>query len=438
MKLRFATIFFVVVAAIAVVDDATGFPGEDGDDGDYLAEQGHSLADAPAREHRKLQKEILALLGLRKRPNPSSFERHNSAPLFMMDLYQSIMHGDDGGASASSNRTSGDLMTDFSLLVHRNQTITDPEVVDEADMIMSFPNQARNEDRNNGRQRNHERFHFNINEVPNGREFVSKSELRVFKLPTGLCDDNCTFIISVYQVLKADRQKYLVYLDSMHVSSDYMGWLVFDVTAVINDWLLYPQTNHGFQMDAVAVESDERYNPLEVGVVGVEGYEDQQAFMVAFFNMDRQLHIRRTRAAMGPATDTNTYSNTYNDRTASDEDYWYGSYDTNTYSSRRSCQKRSLYVSFKDLGWQDFIIAPDGYAAYYCRGECSFPLNPHMNATNHAIVQTLVHLMYSDTIPKPCCTPTKLSAISVLYYGKNSNVILQKYRNMVVRSCGCH
>lgn len=39
---------------------------------------------------------------------------------------------------------------------------------------------------------------------------------------------------------------------------------------------------------------------------------------------------------------------------------------------------------------QDWIIAPEGYAAYYCEGECSFPLNSYMNATNHAIVQTLV------------------------------------------------
>jgi hypothetical protein len=46
--------------------------------------------------------------------------------------------------------------------------------------------------------------------------------------------------------------------------------------------------------------------------------------------------------------------------------------------------------SFFQLSPQDWIIAPEGYAAYYCQGECSFPLNSYMNATNHAIVQTLV------------------------------------------------
>lgn len=43
---------------------------------------------------------------------------------------------------------------------------------------------------------------------------------------------------------------------------------------------------------------------------------------------------------------------------------------------------------------KDWIIAPEGYAANYCDGECSFPLNAHMNATNHAIVQTLVRLTH--------------------------------------------
>ncbi|KAM6081500.1 bone morphogenetic protein 5 isoform 3-T3 [Chlamydotis macqueenii] len=112
--------------------------------------------------------------------------------------------------------------------------------------------------------------------------------------------------------------------------------------------------------------------------------------------------------------------------------------DYNTSEQKQACKKHELYVSFRDLGWQDWIIAPEGYAAFYCDGECSFPLNAHMNATNHAIVQTLVHLMFPDHVPKPCCAPTKLNAISVLYFDDSSNVILKKYRNMVVRSCGCH
>lgn len=56
----------------------------------------------------------------------------------------------------------------------------------------------------------------------------------------------------------------------------------------------------------------------------------------------------------------------------------------------RACGARVLTPCFLLHSVKDWIIAPKGYAANYCDGECSFPLNAHMNATNHAIVQTLV------------------------------------------------
>jgi len=103
----------------------------------------------------------------------------------------------------------------------------------------------------------------------------------------------------------------------------------------------------------------------------------------------------------------------------------------------RSCQMGMLYVNFEDLGWKDWVIAPDGFIAYYCTGECSFPLTASMNATNHAIVSTLVHTYYPLEYPKPSCAPVKLGSISMLYYDDNSNVTVKKYKDMVIKSCGC-
>lgn len=103
----------------------------------------------------------------------------------------------------------------------------------------------------------------------------------------------------------------------------------------------------------------------------------------------------------------------------------------------KSCQMGMLYVNFEDLGWKDWVIAPDGFIAYYCHGECSFPLTASMNATNHAIVSTLVHTYYPLEYPKPSCSPVKLGSISMLYYDDNSNVTVKKYKDMVIKSCGC-
>ncbi|XP_042350721.1 protein DVR-1-like [Plectropomus leopardus] len=101
------------------------------------------------------------------------------------------------------------------------------------------------------------------------------------------------------------------------------------------------------------------------------------------------------------------------------------------------CKARRLYIDFKDVGWQDWIIAPQGYMANYCHGECPFPLSESLNGTNHAILQTLVHSLDPLGTPQPCCVPIRLSPISMLYYDNNDNVVLRHYQDMVVDECGC-
>ncbi|XP_009577195.1 PREDICTED: bone morphogenetic protein 4-like, partial [Fulmarus glacialis] len=109
-------------------------------------------------------------------------------------------------------------------------------------------------------------------------------------------------------------------------------------------------------------------------------------------------------------------------------------------------QLRPLLVTFGHDGrghaltrrarWTDWIVPPPGYQAFYCHGDCPFPLADHLNSTNHAIVQTLVNSVNSS-IPKACCVPTELSAISMLYLDEYDKVVLKNYQEMVVEGCGC-
>ena len=99
------------------------------------------------------------------------------------------------------------------------------------------------------------------------------------------------------------------------------------------------------------------------------------------------------------------------------------------------CHRERMFVDFEKIYGEDsdFIISPAGYSAYNCTGYCPTILGSHMNATNHAVVQSLMHLL-DKTVSRPCCVPTKLSKISVLYFDDNGKVQKKDFKNMVVEA----
>ncbi|XP_068613144.1 bone morphogenetic protein 5-like [Brachionichthys hirsutus] len=418
-------------------------------------------------ERREIQREILSILGLPHRPRPfSPGKQASSAPLFMLDLYNAMAVEEEeeeeeeeaavrhnagksfGGAKAQGHSRRGYYSPQHAgysrvtqpyraapLLGHSPALTSahDASVLSDADMVMSFVNLVEKDKDFSHQRRHYKEFRFDLTQIPDG-EAVTAAEFRIYKDRSHSRYDNITLKVSIYQVIKEyhnkDAETFL--LDSKKVQASNGGWLVFDITATSNLWVMNPQQNLGLQLCVETVDG-KSINIKSAGIVGRNGPQSKQPFLVAFFKASGVL-LRSVRAAGGKKKNNNR--NKSSNQPESSKAPKTGDY--NTSEQKQACKKHELYVSFRDLGWQDWIIAPEGYAAFYCDGECSFPLNAHMNATNHAIVQTLVHLMFPDNVPKPCCAPTKLNAISVLYFDDSSNVILKKYRNMVVRSCGCH
>ncbi|XP_056147597.1 bone morphogenetic protein 5 isoform X3 [Lampris incognitus] len=361
-----------------------------------------------SHERREIQREILSILGLPHRPRPfSPGKQASSAPLFMLDLYNAMTTEEE------------------------EEDDEEEEKLNDADMVMSFVNVVEKDKDFSHHRRHYKEFRFDLTQIPDG-EAVTAAEFRIYKDHSHTRYDNITLKVSIYQVIKEyqnkDAETFL--LDSKKVRASDGGWLVFDITATSNHWVMNPLQNMGLQLCVETVDG-KSINIKSAGIVGRNGPQSKQPFLVAFFKASEVL-LRSVRAAGGKKKNHNR------NKSAGQQESSRAPKDHNTSEQKQACKKHELYVSFRDLGWQDWIIAPEGYAAFYCDGECSFPLNAHMNATNHAIVQTLVHLMFPDNVPKPCCAPTKLNAISVLYFDDSSNVILKKYRNMVVRSCGCH
>lgn len=347
----------------------------------------------------------------------------------MLDLYNTI-------SSDEKNEVDGILDHYESMFTTQGPplaTFQENSFLNDADMVMSFVNLVEFDRELSPQRRHHKEFKFNLSQIPDG-EAVTASEFRIYKECVSRAFRNETLLLSVYQVVKehSDREADLFLLESRRLWAVEEGWLEFDITATSNMWVMSPTHNLGLQI-SVETGSGRSISSKEAGLVGRDGALEKHPFMVAFFKVS-EVHVRTSRSTGNKRRQQNRNRSTHpqeSSRGPSPADY-------NSSDQKTACRRRELYVSFEKLGWQDWIIAPEGYAANYCDGECSFPLNAHMNATNHAIVQTLVHLLNPENVPKPCCAPTKLHAISVLYFDDNSNVILKKYKNMVVRACGCH
>ncbi|KAG7317127.1 hypothetical protein KOW79_019425 [Hemibagrus wyckioides] len=388
-----------------------------------------SFRKLSGREKKEMQKEILSILGLPGRPRPHPPLRPpSSAPLFMLDLYHAVSaEGDEGlGVGFIPESVSHAALPTLS-------THTPPlgTVVSEADTVMSFVNLVEHERDLFHPQPYWKEFRFDLTPLPQG-ETVTAAEFRIYKTLTMGQRANRTLHISVYEIQreKRHREPELVLLDMQSVPAGQEGWLAFDVTSASNHWLLQPRSNLGIRL-YVEMEDDRSLSASWVGLVGRRGPRSKQPFMVTFF-----------RASQAPCRPPRALKHNTQRRKKHKNDLPHpnrpGLFDQTPVSNgRQACKKHELYVSFSDLGWKDWVLAPPGYSAYYCDGECDYPLGSCMNATNHALIQLVVHLIKPDEVPKACCAPTKLSSISVLFYDDNNNVILKKHRNMVVKTCGC-
>ncbi|NXT65962.1 BMP8B protein, partial [Chaetops frenatus] len=353
-----------------------------------------------------------------------------AAPLFMLDLYHAVAGEEEEEEEGEEAAVSRPVLTGLS-----TQSPPPGSVVSRVDTVVSLVNMVE-QDRDL------------LSPKPYWKEFSFSQDPTV--LPStagGTGEPGCARtqlpgVISIpdralRELLlsfspRSCRESDLFLLDVQDLRAGTEGWLVFDVTAASNHWAVHQKYSLGLRL---YVETDDGHSvdPGSAGLLGRRGPRSKQPFMVTFFRASPS-PARVPRAAKPPRR--------RQPKKPSDLPHpnkLPGIFDdVHTTDRHQVCRRHELYVSFQDLGWLDWVIAPQGYSAYYCEGECAFPLDSCMNATNHAILQSLVHLMKPEAVPKACCAPTKLSATSVLYYDSNNNVILKKHRNMVVKSCGCH
>ncbi|XP_070832205.1 growth/differentiation factor 8 [Chaetodon trifascialis] len=179
------------------------------------------------------------------------------------------------------------------------------------------------------------------------------------------------------------------------VNAGVSSWQSIDVKQVLSVWLRQPETNWGIEINAF----DSRGNDLAV-TSAEPGEEGLQPFMEVKISEGP----KRARRDSGLDCDEN--------------------------SPESRCCRYPLTVDFEDFGW-DWIIAPKRYKANYCSGECEYM---HLQKYPHT---HLVNKANPRGTAGPCCTPTKMSPINMLYFNRKEQIIYGKIPSMVVDRCGC-
>lgn len=169
-------------------------------------------------------------------------EIEDSAPKFLLDLYQSVLDSDSGlvkwnGSPDTTVILEGETLSRSSL-----------KAINASDKIISFANQVHrlsSSSSSHDRRGHHRRLFFDVSEVSPEDE-VMGCELRIYRsLADSYYPSNWTYTVSVYQIIDKEDHKSLRKLDSKKVGLHDNGWILFNVTKSLLKWTFSGMTNHG-------------------------------------------------------------------------------------------------------------------------------------------------------------------------------------------------
>lgn len=217
---------------------------------------------------------------------------------------------------------------------------------------------------------------------------VLQAELKLFKQPPSLPGSSVPPRVTVYTLRGAQGTPRL--LQSQELGPDSRS---LELTGAIRPWLAGPQPTLRLQLDFTAdVSAALATSGGETLVLEVETQEKP---------------ARATRRARGLEEECGK-------------------------SDGRCCLK-SLKVSFHDIGWSDWVIAPSSYHMRFCEGSCPHNYKP---ASMHAQIKSRVHSL-SRAAPPPCCVPAGYDPMVLMHLDSEGRLVSSLFEDMLVTSCHC-
>ncbi|XP_060106938.1 bone morphogenetic protein 10 [Heteronotia binoei] len=295
---------------------------------------------------------------------------------------------------------------------------------------------------------------FNIS-IPR-HEKITMAELRLYTLgeDARMLYGGSDRKVTIFEVLENEHgegkkkgEKKMKVLASRHIHSTDNEWKTFEVTEAIRKWHHSDSTTHRLEVQIENRGGEEPNGGVKVDIdINVEA--KNEPLLIVF--SDDQGHDKKEgkhelnemieHEQMQDLQDLDM--NDFYTRPSEEKLLQIRSniiYDSTSRIRRNagsSCKRTSLLVDFKEIGWDSWIIAPQTYEAYQCKGACSYPLDDQVTTT-YAMARTLVHLNDPQKASPACCVPTKLAPISLLYLDKGVVTYKLNYDDMSVLECGC-
>lgn len=208
-----------------------------------------------------------------------------------------------------------------------------------------------------------------------------------------------------------------------------LGWQSIDLTSTVKDW--YKQSNN--EKLKLLIDCSGCRDIIDVHLFNTDGILIEKPYHSNYYHQNQHHHKYKTNLNIDepnrPFLVVNIEPNIMKRvrRRALDC----------SGAIKSQCCKEPFYVSFKALGWDDWIIAPHGYFANYCRGDCGGYRTPDTFLTYYTHV--IEEYRKNDKLNgmQPCCAPLKFSSMSLIYFGPDSTIIKRDLPKMVVDECGC-
>lgn len=351
----------------------------------------HSEDNIRSELFKGAEQAMLQKMGLQSRPRLRRGEK-DKVPQYMLDLYHNHINDPEWISTNFRNKGKWTFANTIRAFDHEGDHLPVP--------MSGLPTNRWN-------------LFFDIRSLPS-QETLTAAELRL-TFSGGKNHSNETApvvqqLVDIHQVMlpqTAGHPAITRLIDTRRTAGH--GIEIFDIKPAVQHWALNPDENFGLEVRLVTTDESPKVHMS----ADKRATKDTKPLLVTFSH-DGTQHVYRRRKRRSRRSTGN--------RMAKDSTY---------------CQRLPLYVDFVEVGWNDWIVAPPGYPAFYCNGDCPFPIADHLNTTNHAIVQTLVNSVNADAVPRACCVPTTLNPISMLFVNEHTKVVLKNYQDMVVDGCGC-